>query len=376
LRGERVPLIEVPYPGDVTARVCGVLGKRDGSQATPAVGAGGKRRSPLRRVAGSVARCVLAIPDPQRGWTRSAVREGTATLAKLPVQAILSSGPPWTAHRVGQRLARAASVPWVAEYRDLWTQSHYYPYGRVRRVLDASIERRVVGRARRLVTVSPPLADDLRRLFPKLNVDVVRNGFDPTSVGTAPLTRKLTITHTGQLYHGKRDPSILFEALRSLADEGELDLADISVRLYGPAEDWLRERVAAFGLETVVSTPGIVPRAEIVERQRETQVLLLLSWSHPQEAGVYTGKLFEYQAAQRPILAVGGTPGVVSGLLRETGAGEQVLSLDQVRAELKRMYAEYRDTGAVRYYGDRDQVMAYDQRSMCRQLADVLDDLS
>jgi undecaprenyl pyrophosphate phosphatase UppP len=46
-----------------------------------------------------------------------------------------------------------------------------------------------------------------------------------------------------------------------------------------------------------------------------------LKWEDPQERGVYSGKVFEYLAAKRPILATGGTDDVITELLNETNAG-------------------------------------------------------
>jgi hypothetical protein len=47
--------------------------------------------------------------------------------------------------------------------------------------------------------------------------------------------------------------------------------------------------------------------------------------------GVYTGKIFEYLAAQRPILAIGGSKGVVKELLDDTNAGVYVTSIKGVK---------------------------------------------
>jgi len=264
------------------------------------------------------------------------------------------------------------AIPWVAEYRDLWTVSHYYPYGRFRQALDRRLELRSVGEADLLTTISQPLAEDLSQLFPGKPIAVVPNGFDPDEVFSVSLTDAFTITHTGQLYRGRRDPTMLFEAIRSLVDTGEIDLSRIRVRFYGPTEVWLSHQVRRLRLDEIVEIGGVVPRDDALHFQRESQLLLLLSWTHPKETGVYTGKLFEYLAARRPILAVGGVPGVVSKLLKETRTGQQVFGLQDLAQGLRDMYNEYIESGSVKYRGNEAAVSNYDQRAMCQRLVQCL----
>jgi hypothetical protein len=367
-------VVELEYQGGVTQR----LARRflPGRAADPAEGspeivlAGGPSR--LRGVVGKVVRALAAVPDNERGWLRDAVRAGETVLTSQPFSAIMTSGPPWTAHLIGQRLKQHAGIPWIAEYRDLWTLSHYYPHGSVRRFVDRRLELRAVGKADLLTTVSEPLARDLSQLFPAKPVAVVRNGFDPDDVAAAPLTSAFTITHTGQLYRGKRDPTMLLEAVRQLADTGEIELSRIGIRFYGPTEAWLPNQVHRAGLDEVVEIGGVVSRDRALDLQRESQLLLLLNWNHPKETGVYTGKVFEYLAARRPILAVGGVPGVVTELLEQTRAGQQVFELEKLVHVLRDMYKEHVQLGSVKYYGDDAAIAKYDQRVMCRRLAQEL----
>ena len=50
----------------------------------------------------------------------------------------------------------------------------------------------------------------------------------------AAVTNRFSITYTGQLYQGKRDPSMLFEVLQTLISEGILSRRDIVVHFYSP----------------------------------------------------------------------------------------------------------------------------------------------
>src|SRR5213076_2483196 len=73
-----------------------------------------------------------------------------------------------------------------------------------------------------------------------------------------------------------------------------------------------------------------LPHREALELQRNSEANLLLL---PEAAGrgrvVPSGKIFEYLAAERPILAAVPPDGAAAELVRETGAGVVVPSADE-----------------------------------------------
>jgi hypothetical protein len=88
---------------------------------------------------------------------------------------------------------------------------------------------------------------------------------------------------------------------------------------------------------------------------------------------VYTGKVFEYLAARRPILVVGGGEGVLTDLLRDTGAGVQVSDREALERTLLGWFAEF-EAGGVRYRGDASRLERYSHARMAAEFAAVLDD--
>jgi glycosyltransferase involved in cell wall biosynthesis len=118
------------------------------------------------------------------------------------------------------------------------------------------------------VSVSEPWADRLRACYPDKSVFCITNGFDADDFRPKPesLTSKFTITYTGRLYEGKRDPTPLFEAIQELIRDGVLSREAIQVRFYGAIEPWMPVLVRSFGLEDVVEVAGTVSRDEALLR--------------------------------------------------------------------------------------------------------------
>ncbi len=320
---------------------------------------------------------IIAYPDEQRGWYRGAVRAASEFLGREKVDAIVSTSYPVTSHLVGRTLKQRFGIPWVADLRDLWTQNHYCRKNGVVEFLERRLELRTLGDADALVTVSGPLAAALGGLHEAKRVVCITNGYDPEEAASTgnPPEGAFTITYTGTLYGGRRDPSMLFGVLRELIDRGDLDPSVVRVSFIGPREPAILRQIEGYGLKGVVTLHGPVTRQEALRLQRESQLLLLLLWDHPQDSGVYTAKVFEYLAARRPIVATGGTPGVVSELLEATQAGHFASGSESLREIILEYYQEYRNSGVVRWKGT-GRVEDYSYETIARQYAGLLEGLT
>ena len=266
-------------------------------------------------------RTLFYFPDCQIGWYPFARKASGEVVREWKPDLIYSSAPPFTSLIVAYSVAQKYNIPWVAELRDLWVDYAYYDYNylKCRKVIEAKLESRVLSTATGLVTVSEPLAHMLKTKYRK-PVAVILNGFDPEDFPSCIIKNKddlLRIVYTGLIYSGRQDPTPIFQALKNLGP-----LANkIRVIFYGEKLGIIRKLATQFGLTNSVETNPPVPYREALRIQREADVLLLLLWNDPKEKGVYTGKLFEYIGARRPILAIGPIDNVAAKLIQERSAG-------------------------------------------------------
>jgi len=247
----------------------------------------------------------------------------------------------------------------------------------MRKFFETRLELKTLAMSDSITTVSKYLASDIKILHNKTPIYSIPNGFEISELAdmNIRLTKKFVITYTGNLYYGKRDPSKMFQALQELIEEKILDQEDIEVRFYGPQEDWMAKEVEKYNLQKIVFDYGLVSRDVALFKQKESQLLLLLLWDHPSEIGVYTGKIFEYLAAKRPILAIGGPKGVVAELLEETSTGFFVSSVQDVKKVIKGYYEEYKLNCHVLYKGNISDIEKYNQKEMARKFAGILNNL-
>jgi len=321
---------------------------------------------------------IAYYPDQERFWRRAAIAAGQKLLKEAELDAMVSSSSPVTSHLVARVLkAGRNSIPWIADLRDLWSQNHNYPYGWIRRALDRSLEVRTLSTADALTTVSAPLVNELRRLHRHQRMYAITNGFDPEEAGkSVGTTSKFTITYTGQIYRGRQDPTKILSALSDLLSEGSIRRDDLEIRFYGWPGIGTVEEVERYGLSPVTRFNKAVPRSVSLQKQRESQVLLVMNWEDPEEKGVVPLKVFEYLAAGRPILATGGFGGdMVEQILRNTKAGIYARDVESIKAVLKGLYTEYRANGRVGYNGVVEEIDKFSYRGAAGRLASILDAL-
>ena len=126
---------------------------------------------------------------------------------------------------------------------------------------------------------------------------------------------RFRLTHAGSFF-GKRDPRPFLQAL---ADSG---LEDVVVRFVGDFRTSDRDFAESLGLGDRIELVPYVPRRESLRLQRDSDALLLLiPEAGGRGKGVLSGKVFEYLAAERPILAAVPPDGEAARLVFATGAG-------------------------------------------------------
>ncbi len=320
---------------------------------------------------------IFAFPDPEKNWYKPAVDAGNKLLENEDFDLILSSSSPYTCHLIGHELSKKHGLPWVVDLRDLWSQNHNYEFSNFRRFRETRLEKKTFSTADAMTTVSEPKIERLENLHPNKRAYAIPNGFDPDLLNTGEtLDKNLSIVYTGRIYEGKMDPEPLFKALNELIEEEEINENEVMIDFYGINVDVLKESVEKYNLNPVINLQGLIPRDDVIGKQRRAQLLLLLNWNDPKEKGVYTGKVFEYLSAKRPILAIGGYgDGVIDELLQNTKAGNSLNDVEDIKDRIKEYYSEFKLNGEVQYNGIPEEIDKFSHIGMAGKFAKVFEDV-
>jgi glycosyltransferase involved in cell wall biosynthesis len=267
----------------------------------------------------------LQVPDKEQGWIPAAylAARRTAREAGVP-DVIYSTSPPWSSQIVALLLQRAFGCPWVADFRDPWARAPWREDRprHVQRILQA-LEHRVVRAASRVVFVSETNLDEYSTYYGEVIASkfaLIPNGCETDefdALSPAPQSG-FTLLHAGSLYGG-RDPLSLIHALAGARDAGIIDEGFRFVQLggFGRYAAAIEKAAATLALRDHIVLRARAPRLECLQEMVSASALLLLQ---PGTTVAIPGKVYEYFAAGRPILAI--TPeGDTARLVRDSGIG-------------------------------------------------------
>ena len=264
------------------------------------------------------------MPDAVMLWLPSAVAAGVWLHLTRSFNVILATGPSFTSFIVGAVLKHLTGKPLVLDVRDAWTADpavgHASPY---LRKVNKWLERFSIQAADRVISTNPFVTEDFRRRYADRRAksgtriyDTIFNGYDADDYRLVNIAHKrrndsFTIVHTGRLYV-ERTPQSFLKALAKAFQERPEMRAKTRVLLVGSCEAFLDGKtvddyVADYCLDGAVRQVGYMSRIDSLRCQAEADLLLLIIGIVKAE-GAYTygisGKLFDYVASQRPILAL------------------------------------------------------------------------
>ena len=290
----------------------------------------------------------LFIPDARCWWVKPSVRYLKEYLKSHPVDAIISTGPPHSMHLIALKLKEALGLPWIADFRDPWTEIDYYNDLHLTHWADRKhhrLEREVLNKADKVVTVAPDGARRLGRLGNR-NVRTIYNGFDRDDDAQTPvsLPEQFTITYLGVLSK-IQNPNNLWQALGELTKEDAGFNKNLKINMIGQIDSSVVNAIDESSLTQHVTYSPCIPHDQVSTAHRSSTLLLLLLMpdSEPRAKGLVTGKLFEYMASGRPILCIGPEDGDAARILKETQTGQTVSFGDKekIKAVLKDFYQKH-----------------------------------
>jgi glycosyltransferase involved in cell wall biosynthesis len=296
------------------------------------------------RRASSIGRRLL-LPDENVTWNATAIPKAISIARNEGIDVVLTTSPPGSVHLVGAAVKKATGAKWVADLRDsIALHAHRSAEGmgaRAKQKARAGVARLVAHQADAIVAAAESIAVETRGLDPTGRVVTIANGCDFDDFAGLDYTRgdRFRLTHAGSFF-GKRDPKPF---LRALAESG---LDDVTVRFVGDFRPGDREFMESLGLADRVELIDYVPRRESLRLQRDSDALLLLiPEAGGRGRGVLSGKVFEYLAAERPVLAVVPPDGAAAQLVRDTGAGPVAAPEDvtAIRDALLELHGRWRE---------------------------------
>lgn len=229
-----------------------------------------------------------------------------------PIHLVISSYAPAEAHlAAADFLDRHKDIRWIADMRDEMSDHPYLPAGDIS-ILE-KVEQRIQARADAVTTVSQPILDGFKARMPKLrHFEEIKNGFDHQLSALPPFNPVFTMVYAGNFY-GIRKPDTFLKALEEFHRNTGLEFRLKFIGTYNN-----------FGLPDSLRPfcdfLPFLPYQEMVGELLKADALVFIEPT-TRRKGVFTGKVFDYISAKRPIIAICDQQDVAAGLIKETRSG-------------------------------------------------------
>jgi hypothetical protein len=275
-------------------------------------------------------------------WLNQALANSNEIINYSKPDIILASYPCIEALEMGYTLSKKFNIPLVLDFRDgllfepLETKllrrrcvySHY-----------KDVESRVIYSAKLVISISEPITNYFIKRYAFLNAKTIPNGYDidlENNLNLCVLEKNFThIVHTGRIAKSRassggidRGVHALSAALDIVKKDHPKMLKTLKIHFLGDLSFLERATLRKFVNDGVVVLWGHMPRQMALCFQKKADYLLLIT--APDQGSLVTGKLFEYLASNKQILAL--TRGTeAEKIVRATGSGVTVSPDDPVK---------------------------------------------
>jgi glycosyltransferase involved in cell wall biosynthesis len=265
------------------------------------------------------------IPDPRKGWNKSAFKKACELIEKEEIKHVITTSPPHSTQLIGLKLKKKfPGIRWIADLRDPWTDIYYYDLFYptfIARKIDLSYEKSVLLNADVITTVGPLLGKNFEAKVPGIEnkIKIIHNGYDESDFENvrAETPARFTISYTGTIAESYPVDGLI-KALQNVIEKGK----DILFKYTGFIPDKQKERF----INSIGSNHSeFIPYSDhktVVEQMLSSSIQLLLIANHPDNKSFLSGKLFEYIASGKPILCLGPADGDAAQILENGGFGK------------------------------------------------------
>lgn len=317
------------------------------------------------------------IPDARKGWNSYALKKAQQIIKDEGIDAIITTGPPHSTHLIGKKLKKWFQLPWIADFRDPWTTVFYnsiFPRSMATKRQDKKLEDIVLNEADMVTVVSKGMFDEFSDRA--TSICTIYNGFDEADfVHKTPIRpEKFVISHVGNFYDSQ-NVECLWRCIRDLTEENDSFKSHLQLNFVGNVHHEVIDSIEAFGLSSYVTQKGFLSHDKAIEQMMSSATLLFLIPKSENNHLIITGKLFEYLASSKPILAIGPS-GNASVILSESERGI-MMAYDNYGYMKQQILSHYKGwLENTSFTKNTDKINQFSRKKLTELLAKQLDSIS
>ena len=313
-------------------------------------------------------------------WVRRANHTIRREIRAGRCDALITFAQPWIDHTVGLRIKKGfPSLPWIAHFSDPWVDSPYVHFENDAARKEAETrERAIIGGSDAVIFVNQYTADLVMAKYPdawRSKVHVIPHGIEADFARMLPAKCEkdsfFRMVHTGNFYE-HRQPDLIFQALKILADEDPEFRARARLELVGYINQDIKDRAAEVDLKEIVVFSGRRAYLDSLEIANRADLLLLID--APADRNVFLpSKIVDYLMLQRPILGVTPAKGASAEVLQKLECPVvNPTDLKAITISLREAFRRWTATGSAGKVPDLGEAMQFSMHAITDRFEDVL----
>lgn len=321
-------------------------------------------------------RANMILPDPRVFWVSPSVKFLSEMFDANDFKAVVTTGPPHSMHLIGRNIKRKKNIPWIADFRDPWSTWEFLdtlPMTDWARKKHKEMESSVFKEADAILTISPTFQREMESIAGR-KIHLLTNGFDSADLPQGFMSRPASSEFFEVVYSGVidaiRDPLPFLKAFKKSFEEGMVKVrltfvgrVSAAVVQFIQEDNWLKNHVFL---------PGYVSHKEVFDYYEKAHLLLLILTHTKNAQGNIPGKLFEYLATGREIVALGDPNGDTAQIIKEAGAGN-VFKHEDIEGVRNFLVQQKGKAGQSKMAIHNEK---YERKTLTGQLADILVEVS
>lgn len=328
-------------------------------------------------------RNMILLPDSLALWAQQVAKKISLKMNLNTIDLIYTTSGPYSSHLVGFILKRNFNIPWVADFRDEWTNNPYFHYDEndIKYKIERELETKIVSSADRITTTTPMATRNYIKLFnlPLQKVVTITNGFDEEDfrdIGISKTNSKFTIVHNGSFYL-VRDPFSFLRAIYNLIEKNLINKEKICIKFLGKDDEIIKNGVCQIDVFKLVEWVPYLPHLQSIQESNNSDLLLLVAGAEDRVKSMVPGKLFEYMRIRKPILAISPKGSVIEDLLIHTGTGNN-FGYNDIHGMEEYIFQTYRRwiNGNDSFSVNESEIMKYGRKNLTQKLAAIFDQVT
>lgn len=325
---------------------------------------------------------MILVPDAYILWAKEVLDCIEECVDLREIDIIYTTSGPYSCHIIGYYLKMKYNIPWVADFRDEWTNNPYIDFDKdnIMYKINLEMEKNIVNFADKIINVTPLMSENYVKIF---NLDsekivVITNGYDETDfakidTGFKNKNNKFTIMHNGIMYM-IRTPQTFLQAIYNLINHNKINKNEIKIifGLTDNKQDWINY-VKQLQIDNVVEFYDYMTHEQSLKMASQSDCLLLIVGTGEKNKAVYPGKVFEYLRLCKPIIALSPKGSVVDTLINETKRGfnvefNDIGAIEQVVFDLYKIWKN----NCISNYSITESIYQFERNKLTKRLSDVL----